>query len=58
VIHAIARVYETEQLVFPWRHGDLLLLNNMLYTHGRMPFEGNRKVLVGMARPHLRNASI
>lgn len=58
VIHTIARVYEAEQLAFPWQQGDLLLLNNMLYAHGRTPFEGNRKVLVGMARPHSSHVTI
>jgi alpha-ketoglutarate-dependent taurine dioxygenase len=49
---AIRRVYEQERFWFPWRKDDLLLLDNMLVTHGRQPYTGDRKVLVGMARRH------
>ncbi len=48
----IRQVYEKVQFTFSWEMHDLLLLDNMLYTHGRKPFSGNRKVLVGMARGH------
>jgi alpha-ketoglutarate-dependent taurine dioxygenase len=33
----------------PWHRGDLLLLDNVLTCHGRMPYTGERKVLVSMA---------
>jgi alpha-ketoglutarate-dependent taurine dioxygenase len=45
----IRAVYEREKIAFPWRNGDLMLLDNMLYSHGRDPYEGARKVLVAMA---------
>ena len=39
-----------EQLVlFPWRQGDLVVVDNMLVCHGRMPFTGPRKILVSMS---------
>lgn len=34
---------------FPWREGDLLVLDNILVAHGRNSFKGPRKVLVAMA---------
>jgi alpha-ketoglutarate-dependent taurine dioxygenase len=40
------------QIVFPWQSGDVLLLDNMLMAHARLPFEGPRKVVVAMAEPH------
>lgn len=46
----IRKVYEKTKFSFEWKKNDLLLLDNMLYTHGREPYEGPRKVLVGMAR--------
>jgi len=48
----IRTLYEETKISFPWQRGDLMLLDNMLYTHGREPFTGNRQVLVGMARPN------
>lgn len=48
----IRDVFEKTKFSFQWEKGDLLLLDNMLYTHGREPYEGDRKVLVGMARKY------
>jgi alpha-ketoglutarate-dependent taurine dioxygenase len=33
---------------FAWQRGDLLMVDNVLVSHGRMPFRGPRKVLVAM----------
>ncbi|MCX2584712.1 TauD/TfdA family dioxygenase [Pedobacter sp. MR22-3] len=48
----IRAVYESTKFSFQWQSNDLLLLDNMLYTHGREEFDGTRQVLVGMARPY------
>ncbi len=45
----IRAIYEQEMVAFPWQEGDILMLDNMLATHGRNPFTGSRKVVVGMA---------
>ncbi|MCF2856178.1 TauD/TfdA family dioxygenase [Pseudoalteromonas sp. SMS1] len=37
---------------FDWQCNDLMLLDNMLFAHGREPFKGERQVLVGMAKPY------
>jgi len=43
----------TEQaVIFPWRSGDVLMLDNMLVSHARTPFKGPRRVVVAMAEPH------
>lgn len=34
----------------PWQQGDLLLVGNVLVCHGRMPYSGERKVWVALAR--------
>jgi alpha-ketoglutarate-dependent taurine dioxygenase len=48
---AVREAMEREKVVFPWEEGDFLLLDNMLAAHGRMPFAGPRKIVVGMAEP-------
>lgn len=52
VLQQIRAIYEQTKVVFTWEKNDLMLLDNMLFTHGRQPYSGDRKVLVGMARGH------
>lgn len=54
VIEELREAYRRETVVFPWRAGDILLLENMLVAHGREPFEGERRVLAAMGDPHRR----
>ena len=49
VLEEINEIYQQETVSFPWQEGDILMLDNMLVAHGRKPFIGSRKVLVGMA---------
>lgn len=44
----IRACYDRHMIAFPWQRGDVLALDNMLYAHGRMPYHGPRKILVGM----------
>ncbi|KEO84025.1 TauD/TfdA family dioxygenase [Tumebacillus flagellatus] len=48
---AIRAVIEAETIAFPWQRGDLLVLDNMLVSHGRESFTGERKTLVAMGEP-------
>jgi alpha-ketoglutarate-dependent taurine dioxygenase len=48
----IRDIYSKNRVNFVWEKSDLMLLDNMMFTHGREPFSGERKTLVGMARPH------
>jgi hypothetical protein len=50
-IRIIQEIYQERKISFFWESGDLLLLDNMLFSHGREPFEGERCVLTGMAKP-------
>jgi alpha-ketoglutarate-dependent taurine dioxygenase len=52
VLELIRSVYEQTKIKFTWQKNDLLLLDNMLFTHGREPYAGARKVLTGMACPN------
>ena len=48
VLDELREIYRQETVAFPWEKGDVLMLDNMLAAHGRAPFVGTRKVLVGM----------
>ncbi|KAF7781810.1 hypothetical protein PRUB_b1148 [Pseudoalteromonas rubra] len=49
-IDVINQVYRDLTFSYPWQRNDILLLDNMLFTHGRQAYTGTRKVLVGMAK--------
>jgi alpha-ketoglutarate-dependent taurine dioxygenase len=51
VLDELRAAYLAEQVRFPWRAGDILMLDNMLVAHGREPFTPPREVVVGMAVP-------
>jgi alpha-ketoglutarate-dependent taurine dioxygenase len=45
----IRQAYLSETVAFPWRGGDVAVLDNMHTAHGRRPFSGPRRLVVGMA---------
>jgi TfdA family taurine catabolism dioxygenase TauD len=49
-LRAIREITRSTLRAFPWERGDLLMVDNMLVAHGRMPFKGPRSVLVAMTR--------
>jgi len=51
VLDELRAIYRQETIIFPWQTGDILMLDNLLTAHGRKPFAGKRKVVVGMAEP-------
>lgn len=55
IIAEINHCYQQETIMFPWQSGDILLLDNMRFSHGRMPYVGQRKVVVGMAQLYSNN---
>jgi len=52
VIEEIRDAYAKAEVLFPWKRGDVLMLDNMLVSHGRRPFKGERRTLVAMAEEY------
>jgi alpha-ketoglutarate-dependent taurine dioxygenase len=51
VIEHLRDAYEKEKVSVVWEDGDVLMLDNMLVSHGRESYAGERRVAVGMSEP-------
>lgn len=50
VIQAFKNAYAACKIEFPWKKGEVLLLDNMLFSHGRNSFKGERTILTVMSK--------
>ncbi len=50
-LEIIRQAFDQVTVAFPWERGDLELVDNLLVSHGRRPYTGERKVIVAMAEP-------
>jgi len=48
VLESIAGYMERERVLYSWKKGDILALNNRLVMHSRNPFEGKRRVFASI----------
>ena len=51
-LQTIRDLYKETKIKFKWKKNDILLLDNMRFTHGRETFEGERQIIVGMSCPN------
>jgi alpha-ketoglutarate-dependent taurine dioxygenase len=49
MLNTVREVARKHTAYFPWKTGDLLMVDNVLVSHGRAPFSGPRKILVAMS---------
>ena len=40
----LKKAYSQNTVTFPYEKGDVLVLDNMLTAHGRMPYKGDRVI--------------
>ncbi len=52
VLEEIRGAYAKTEVAFPWQRGDVIMIDNMLVSHGRRPFKGPRKTLVALAEAY------
>jgi alpha-ketoglutarate-dependent taurine dioxygenase len=45
---AIRAAYTAEEIEMPWQAGDVIIVDNEQFTHGRHPYTGKRSILVAM----------
>ncbi|MHB9860452.1 TauD/TfdA family dioxygenase [Streptomyces sp. YIM S03343] len=45
----IRAAYAAEEIALPWQAGDIMIVDNEQFSHGRNPYTGSRTVLVAMA---------
>jgi hypothetical protein len=55
--YQLARAYWKNAAVFTWKEGDVLVLDNRLVAHGRMPFSGERSILTCVTQATLPKSS-
>jgi hypothetical protein len=48
-LNIIRNEYNKNKKKFSWQKDDILLLDNLWYTHGRESYTGSRKIITGMA---------
>jgi alpha-ketoglutarate-dependent taurine dioxygenase len=58
VLEELRAAYAAEARRFDWQRGDVLLIDNMLTSHGREPYAGPRKILCVMADPCRRDSLV
>lgn len=46
------QVFWQNTTLFPWRKGDVLLLDNIRYSHGRLNVKGPRRILAALANAY------
>jgi len=54
VMDELRAAYQRHLTSFSWRQGDIVLLDNMLTSHARSAYQGDRRILFAMSEPFTR----
>jgi hypothetical protein len=49
-VSGLVDAYEKYKVQFKWKAGDITILNNYLFSHGRSPYLGTRKIRVSLKK--------
>jgi alpha-ketoglutarate-dependent taurine dioxygenase len=49
-LYHVMDTLDQETIKFPWRKGDVMVLDNVLAMHGRAPYKGKRRILAALTR--------
>ena len=49
-LYQVMKTLDDCTISYPWKKGDMLILDNVLAMHGRAPFGGKRKILTALTR--------
>jgi|CXWL01.1.fsa_nt_gi alpha-ketoglutarate-dependent taurine dioxygenase len=52
VVSDLYEFFEREKICIPWQRGDILILDNILASHGRNSFKGDRRILAALRQPY------
>jgi alpha-ketoglutarate-dependent taurine dioxygenase len=52
VVRRANTAFDETAIGIAWQKGDVVVLDNMRYAHGRSPFKGNRRLHVALANQH------
>ncbi|MDQ3157592.1 MAG: TauD/TfdA family dioxygenase [Actinomycetota bacterium] len=51
LVEHVRDAIRASEVAFPWQAGDVLIADNMLVSHGRRPFTGEREIRVALIDP-------
>jgi alpha-ketoglutarate-dependent taurine dioxygenase len=52
VMDHLRQAYVEQKILFNWQQFDVLMMDNMLASHGREPFSGPRQIVAALADPY------
>lgn len=55
VIEHLKQAYQAEAVNLKWEKGDLIVIDNLLTSHARKPFKGERSIMLAQADPVARS---